>query len=47
VASTISFFGSLAGIVAVYFIFNPISNFNPRIVGRWDSDYSYPITPTQ
>lgn len=44
VASSISFFGSLAGIVAVYFIFNPISNFNPHIVGRWDSDYSYPIT---
>lgn len=44
VASTISFFGSLAGIVAVYFIFSPITNFNPDIIGRWDSDYSYPVT---
>ncbi|MGY3170779.1 hypothetical protein ACVWYU_000152 [Pseudomonas sp. TE12234] len=44
VASTMSFFSSLAGIVAVYFIFNPITNFNSDVVGRWDSDYSYPIT---
>lgn len=44
VASISSFFGSLAGIVAVYFIFYPITNFNPDVVGRWDSDYSYPIT---
>lgn len=43
-ASTISFFGSLAGIVAVYLIFNPITNFNSDVVGRWESDYSYPVT---
>lgn len=44
VASISSFFGSLAGIVTVYLIFHPITNFNPNVVGRWDSDYSYPIT---
>lgn len=44
VASVTSFFSSAAGIAALYFVFYPITNLNPDVVGRWDSDYSYPIT---
>ncbi|MFP6831787.1 MAG: hypothetical protein VB998_08045 [Pseudomonas sp.] len=44
VASVTSFFSSAAGIAALYFIFHPLTNFNPDVVGRWDSDYSYPVT---
>lgn len=44
VASVTSFFSSAAGIAALYLVFHPLTNFNPDVVGRWDSDYSYPIT---
>ena len=44
VATTVSFLGSVAGIVALYYVWNPITNVNPDVAGRWDSDYSYPIT---
>ncbi|MCK9747110.1 hypothetical protein LT699_10945 [Pseudomonas syringae pv. syringae] len=44
VASTISFFSSAAGIAALYLALYPITNFNSDVVGRWDSDYSYPVT---
>ncbi|WP_248746232.1 hypothetical protein [Pseudomonas sp. MWU12-2037] len=43
VVSTFHFFGSLAGIAAAYVTFHPLTNFNPGVVGRWESDYSYPI----
>ena len=44
VASVASFLSSVAGIAALFFVFYPLTNFNPDVVGRWDSDYSYPIT---
>lgn len=43
-ASLASFLSSVAGIAALYFLFNPITPFNPELVGRWNSDYAYPIT---
>lgn len=44
IAAVASFSGSLAGIVALYLSFNPFTNFNPDVIGRWYSSYSYPIT---
>lgn len=43
-AAIVSFFGSVAGIAAIYLTVNPLTNFNPDVIGRWESDYSYPVT---
>ena len=44
VASAASFLSSLAGVAAIYIAIHPLTNCNPDLVGRWDSDYTYPIT---
>lgn len=39
-----AFFSSIAGIAGFILVIHPFTNFNPDVVGHWESDYSYPIT---
>ncbi|VVP55225.1 hypothetical protein [Pseudomonas fluorescens] len=34
----------LAALPSLYLEFYPLTNHNPEVVGRWETDYSYPIT---
>lgn len=43
-AAIVSFFGSIAAFAPIYFTVSPPTNFNPDVIGRWGSDYSYPVT---
>ncbi|MCP1481992.1 hypothetical protein J2Y88_004303 [Pseudomonas chlororaphis] len=31
-------------LISLYVVFFPLSHHNPEIIGRWETDYSYPIT---
>jgi len=42
-AATVSTVASIGGIIGIYLTYYPLTNFNPHVVGRWNSDYSYPI----
>lgn len=44
VATVFGILGSLAGILSLYLVLYPVTRQNPDIVGRWETDYSYPIT---
>ncbi|WP_440973625.1 hypothetical protein [Pseudomonas koreensis] len=35
---------ALAALISLYVEFFPLSHYNPKIIGRWETDYSYPIT---
>ena len=41
---TITILSSIASIIPVLLIYFPLTDFNPKVIGRWDSSYSYPIT---
>lgn len=44
IGSLIAAISGLAGIAAVLLVYYPPDHQNAKFVGRWESDYSYPIT---
>ncbi|KPW89934.1 hypothetical protein BVY11_28410 [Pseudomonas amygdali pv. morsprunorum] len=44
IGSLIAAISGLAGIAAVLLVYYPPDHQNAKLVGRWESDYSYPIT---
>lgn len=44
IGTIIGILSGLAALASLYLTFNPLTNHNPKIIGRWETDYSYPIT---
>ena len=44
IGSLIAAISGLAGILTVLLVYYPPDHQNAKLVGRWESDYSYPIT---
>jgi hypothetical protein len=42
--TVLTILSALAALISVYAVFFPLSHHNPEIIGRWETDYSYPIT---
>lgn len=42
--TVLTILSALAALISLYVAFFPPSHHNPEIIGRWKTDYSYPIT---
>lgn len=43
IGTVIGILSGLAALASLYLTFYPLTNHNPEIIGRWETDYSYPI----